>query len=136
MLNNLNLPKAAGIGTIVAIVAAIVFWFIATAISGDLIVTPPGQSMPDRVPVGAMVPSVGIGGIAGLLLAFVISKMTPNAAPVFVGTCLGALVVYGAYSFIRAEDFATGFWLNVLHIVAAIPIVGLIHKTLASSQAR
>ncbi len=136
MFDKLNLLTAAVIGTVIAILAAVVVWFIATAISGDLIVTPPGQSMPDRVPVGVMVPSVAVGGVAGLLLAFAISKLASNAATVFVGTCLVALVLYGAYSFIRAEDLATGIWLNVLHIVAAIPIVGLIRTTLATAPAQ
>ncbi len=136
MLDNLNLPKAALVGTVIGILAAIVFWFIATAISGDLIVTPPGESVPDRVPVGVMVPSVGIGGVAGLVIAFVLSKVTSNPATAFVATCLVALVLYGTYSFIRAEDLATGFWLNVLHIAAAIPIVGLLHRSLSPQSAQ
>jgi hypothetical protein len=136
MLNDLNLPRAAAAGTAMAIVAAVVFWFIATTISGDLVATAPGQSTPEPIPVGAMIPAVTLGGIAGFLIALALRKATSSPATTFVVVCLVALVPYGAYSFIQAEDISTGIWLNVLHIVAAIPIVGLVQRSLAAETAQ
>lgn len=124
--------KAALLGTIVAIAGVIVTALVADAISGPLLVTSPGAEGPEALALGAAIAGTVAGGIAGLILAAIIGRFfAAKASTVFIGICVAGLVAYGAFSFSAAEQFSTGLWLNVMHVVAAIPIVGLLLQQLS-----
>jgi len=47
-----------------------------------------------------------------------------------------ALVMYGTVPFTAAEETTTAVWLNVMHVLAALPIVGLLARQLPVARAR
>lgn len=124
--------KAALIGTIGAIVAVVIVVFIGDAVSGPLLVTPPGADAPEEVAVVAAIFSTFFGGVAGLAIAALCKKFLGNPASVFLGVCVVGLVLYGIVPFVASESVSTGVWLNIMHIAAAIPIVGSLTQALQS----
>ncbi len=119
--------KATLIGTIGALVAVTLTVLIADAISGPLMVTSPGADAPEELALSAALFGTVAGGIAGLVLAALCGRLLgAKATTAFLAICLVGLVAYGAFSFSATEEIATGAWLNAMHVVAAIPIVGLL----------
>ncbi len=127
--------RAGLIGTLVAVVAVAIAFFIGDAVSGPLMVTPPGGDAPEELVLAPAVFSTVIGGIVGLGLATLFKRVVGNPVPAFVGFCIVALIAYGAFSFTAAEEFATGVWLNVFHIAAALPIVGALARAMQGASA-
>lgn len=124
--------KSALFGTIAALVVVTVTALIADAVSGPLMVTSPGADAPEELAVGAALAATVIGGIAGLGLAALCKRFVAEPIPVFVGICIVGLVGYGIFSFTATETVAVGVWLNVMHVVAAVPIVGLLAGAIAN----
>lgn len=127
----LKLLKSGLIGTVGAVVAVAITFLIGDAISGPLLATSPGTDAPEAVAIGAALAGTVVGGIAGIILAAISKQfLGAKAAAIFVGICVVGLVAYGAFSFTATEEISAGIWLNVMHIVAAIPIVGLLVQNL------
>lgn len=118
--------KAGALGTLGAIIAVAVTFFVADAVSGPLMATPPGAEAPEAVALGAAIGGTVVGAIVGLVLAIICNRFLKKPGPVFLGVCAVGLVAYGALSFSATEEVATGLWLNIMHIAAAVPIVGLL----------
>ncbi|MDH3301753.1 MAG: DUF6069 family protein [Acidimicrobiia bacterium] len=132
-MNADSLFRSAVVGTIAAVIAVVVVYLIADAASGPLLAVPPGGDAAEEIPVGGAISATVIGGLVGTAIAFV-SGRTSRPVEVFVGVCVVGLVLYGLFALGQAEDAATGVWLNVLHIAAAIPIVGLLARWLRGRQ--
>ncbi len=128
-----SLVRSALVGTIAAIVAVIVVLLVADAVSGPLLVATPGSDVAEEVPLGGAVIFTALGGLVGMLLAWATSRFGWSAS-VFLGVCLVALVLYGIPPFSAAEETATALWLNVMHIAAAIPIVGSLYRWLTGRR--
>ena len=116
--------KATLFGTLAALVAVVAALLIGDAVSGPLLVTSPGADAPEELELGAALMATVVGAVVGLGLAALCRRLLSNGAVVFVGVCVVGLIGYGIFSFSASEEVATGVWLNVMHIVAAIPIVG------------
>ena len=116
------LARNAALGTVMALVAVAITYLIADAISGPLIATGPDGELAE-IPLGAAIFATVIGGIVGTVLALLVRKRA-KAATVFQSICAVALVLYGIFAAVQADSASTAVWLNVLHIVAAIPIIG------------
>lgn len=127
--------KAALFGIVGALVAVAIAVILGDGISGPLILTSPGADAPEELALGAALFATVIGGIAGVGLAALCRRFLDSPAPAFVGICIAGLVGYGIFSFTASEAVATGVWLNVMHIAAAIPIVGLLAAELQPSKA-
>lgn len=125
--------KAAAFGTVGALIAVAITYLIGDAISGPLMVTPPGGDAPEEVLLGAALFATVVGAVAGLVLAALSKRFLSNPASAFVGICVLGLVAYGAMTFAAGEDLATGLWLNVMHVAAALPIVGLLGKEIKTA---
>lgn len=128
-----SLVQSAAAGIVAAVVAVVVVFFIADAASGPLMANDPSGELAE-VAVGAAVVAVIIGGLVGTLIAFLVKNLS-QAAQVFLGICAVGLVLYGIFALIQADDIATGVWLNVMHIAAAIPIVGMLTRWLQGRRA-
>lgn len=123
--------KSTLIGTVVAVIGVTAAVFIADAISGPLMVTSPGAAGPEELAVGAAISGTVFGGIAGLILAALCARfLGTRATSAFLVICFVGLIAYGTFSFSASEQVATGAWLNVMHVIAAIPIVGLLTREL------
>jgi hypothetical protein len=127
-----SLGRTAIIGSVIGLIAVIVVFLIADAISGPLMANDPSGEMAD-VPLGGAIFGVVIGALVGTGLAFLL-RNAGNAANIFSGICLVALVLYGIYAFVQADDAVTGIWLNVMHIAAAVPIAGLLDVWLQNRE--
>jgi uncharacterized membrane protein len=106
-----------------------VVYFIADAVSGPLTVTPPGGDGVEEVPISAAVTFTVLGGLVGVVLALLSTRLK-RSVNVFTGICLVSLVLYGIAPFGAAESTSTAIWLNVMHLAAAIPIVGMLRQWL------
>jgi hypothetical protein len=127
-MNRNSLVQNAIVGTVVALAAVVVTFFIADAVSGPLMATDPAGAVTEVPLPGAIIGTV-IGGIVGALLALGVRNLD-RSVEAFLGVCLIGLVLYGIYAFVQAEGFAAGLWLNVMHIAAAVPIVGILTRWL------
>ena len=128
-----SLFRTAAVGIVAAVVAVVVVFLIADSASGPLLAEQPGGDGAEEVPLGGAVFGTVIGGLVGTGLAALAGRMS-RSVQVFVGTCVVALVLYGLFAFSAADDTATGIWLNVMHIAAALPIVGLLARWLQERE--
>lgn len=127
--------RAGLLATLGAVVAVAIAFLIGDAVSGPLIATSPGADAPEEIALGAALSATVVGGIAGLAMAVLAERLLPKPVPVFVGVCIVGLIAYGIFTFSASEGLAAGVWLNVTHIVAAIPIVGLLARAMQTSKA-
>lgn len=130
-----TLLKASLFGTIGALAAVAVTFLIGDAVSGPLMATSPGADAPEPVLIGAALAGTAVGAVAGIGLAALCKRFLAKPAPVFVGICVVGLIAYGAFSFAASETVSAGVWLNVMHIAAAVPIVGALLQTLSPAAA-
>ncbi len=122
------------IGMIVALVLVLVTYLVADAASGPLVVTQPGSDTPAAVPLGAALVFTMLGGAAGIGLASIVNRLgRPRST--FVAVALVALALYGIMPFAAAEQVSTAVWLNVMHVAAALPIVGLLARAFPDRSA-
>lgn len=126
-----SLLRSAVVGIVAAVGAVVITFFIADLISGPLMATQPGADGPQDVPLGGAVFGTVIGGLVGTVLAVVIARLK-GAVPIFLLVCLVGLVLYGWFALSAAETQSTGIWLNVMHIAAAVPIVGQLTRWISS----
>ena len=127
--------KAAIVGVIGAVVAVAITLLIADAVSGPLLVTAAGADVAEEAPLAGAIMFTVLGGVIGLGIAALAKRFLGNPVPVFLGICIVGLIVFGIFAFTAAEETATAIWLNVMHVVAAIPIVGLLTQALQNSDA-
>jgi len=130
-----SLLRAGGLGIIGALILVFITFLIADAVSGPLSVTPPGGDGPEALAIGDTIVPTVLGGLIGVGLAALTRRFFSNPSRVFIGICIAGLILYGIAPFSAAEETATAIWLNVMHIAAAIPIVGLLSRWLDASQA-
>ncbi len=126
-----SLLRNAVVGIVAAVGAVVITFFIADAISGPLMASQPGADGPQEVPLGGAVFGTVFGGVVGTVLAFITSRMKRSTF-VFVLICLIGLVLYGLFAWTAADNQSTGIWLNVMHLAAAVPIVGQLTRWVAS----
>ncbi len=131
---NATVAKAGAVGIAVAVVLVLVTYLVADAASGPLLVTQPGGDTPEEVPLGGALVFTAIGGAVGIVLALVANRWR-RPRTTFVAIAVAALVLYGIMPFTAAEEASTAIWLNVMHVAAAVPIVGLLARTLPAERA-
>lgn len=120
--------KAGILGTIGAVIAVAITYFIADAASGPLLVTQ--NDLTEEAPLAGALLFTALGGVLGLGIAALAKRFLGNPVPAFLGICLVGLIAFAIFPFTVAEETATAIWLNVMHIAAAIPIVGLLTQSL------
>lgn len=126
---NSSIAKTGAIGTGIAVILVVITLFIADAVSGPLLVETPGADAPEEVPIGGAVIFTILGGLVGIALAIgLLRAATPRR--IFLIVCVVGLVLYGIMPFTAAEEVGTAIWLNVMHVVAAVPIVGMLAREL------
>lgn len=121
---------AAAVGTAVALVAVAIVYGVARAFDANLEVRGPGVDTAETVPLVNALVVTALGGVVGLLLALAARRFTPWPRLAFVGVCLVLLVLDGITPFTASDRVSTGLWLNVMHLAAAVPIVGSLARAL------
>ena len=133
-MNN-TVVRAGAIGIAVALVVVVVGFLVADAGSGPLTVSMPGNDSVERITIAQVVMFTVLGGAAGIGLALAARRLSRPRAT-FVAVCAAALLLYGITPFAAAESTSTAIWLNVLHVAAAVPIVGSLVRRLPAERIR
>ncbi len=131
---NSAIAKQGGIGLIVALHVVAITYVAADAASGPLLVTQPGGDAPEAIPMGFALGFTVLGGAVGIGLAFLANRTGRPRITLVVAAAV-ALVLYGIVPFVAAEETSTAIWLNAMHLAAAVPIVGLLARSLPDRRA-
>jgi hypothetical protein len=127
------MAKQGGVGIIVALVMVLLTYLVADAASGPLLVSQPGSDTPEEVPMAIALLFTALGGAVGVGLANVASRLR-RPRTTFVAVSVVALVLYGILPFTAAEETSTAIWLNAMHVAAALPIIGLLARSLPAEH--
>jgi hypothetical protein len=108
-----------GIAAAAAVVAVLLTYASARAVSGQLLVD--GPRGPTAVPVGAAV----VATVAGALAAWAVARLSARTArPRSVFTVvIAAGLVASSVPPVTAATGATTAWLLLMHLVAAVPLI-------------
>lgn len=127
-MRSLTLLRSAIVGTGVAVLLVLAVYLVANLMDDPLMVEGPnGDSQ--KVAIPSAVLFTVLAGVAGMALA-VLTARTHRSTATFTAICLLGLVIYGSVPFLAAEATSTAIWLNVMHVAAAIPIVGTLTQWL------
>lgn len=121
----IGLAKRWAAGTALGVLLVVLAHVLAGEFSGPLVVTGVGT-----VTLGSVVGFTVLGGTVGAVLAYVIGRFTRNPRPTYVAVTLIALAGYAMVPFTAAESLGTAVWLNVFHLVVAIPVIALFTRYL------
>lgn len=99
--------------------------------SGDLVVEGPAGEMP--VPVGAVVFATLVGGLGAWGLAWLAGR-TRRPRTVLVGLVVLGLGLSSIPPVTGATTATTAGWLLLMHLVVAVPLVGLAWRLTARSR--
>ena len=131
-MNLRQLGKASAAGIALAIVFVLLTYSVARITGDPLTVSPPGATEPEQVtPVTSVVATV-IGGLVGLAIA-ALSRHSKRAKRTFLIVCGIGLFLMTFSPFAQAEQTSTAVWLNVMHLAAAAPIIGLLATPLSDA---
>lgn len=126
---NRGLVPTAAMATAVAVVLALIVYFIAQAATDNLLVDT-GGDQPEEVPAFGVVTASIVGGALGTLVAWLTGRFTSRPRQIFLVVCVFGLLLSFTNPFVAAEETATAIWLSLMHIVVAIPVVGSLARYL------
>jgi hypothetical protein len=125
-----KIAKSAAIAALLAAIVNTIVFFIATAISGDLVVLMPAE---ETLTVFQPFVLTAMLGIVGSLLVSFIAQRTANPRRTWVLSTIIAVTLYGLPPFLSA-GITTAIWFNVMHAVAALFIIPAVAKQLPESK--
>jgi hypothetical protein len=125
-----KIAKSAAIAALLAAIVNTIVFFIATAISGDLVVLMPAE---ETLTVFQPFVLTAMLGIVGSLIVSFIAQRTANPRRTWVLSTIIAVTLYGLPPFLSA-GITTAIWFNVMHAVAALFIIPAVAKQLPESK--
>jgi hypothetical protein len=125
-----KIAKSAAIAALLAAIVNTIVFFIATAISGDLVVLMPAE---ETLTVFQPFIFTAMLGIVGSLMVSFIAQRTANPRRTWVLSTIIAVTLYGLPPFLSA-GITTAIWFNVMHAVAALFIIPAVAKELPESK--
>jgi hypothetical protein len=125
-----KIAKSAAIAALLAAIVNTIVFYIATAISGDLVVLMPAE---ETLTVFQPFVLTAMLGIVGSLLVSFIAQRTANPRRTWVLSTIIAVTLYGLPPFLSA-GITTAIWFNVMHAVAALFIIPVVAKELPESK--
>ena len=125
-----KIAKSAAIAALLAAIVNTIVFFIATAISGDLVVLMPAE---ETLTVFQPFIFTAMLGIVGSLMVSFIAQRTANPRRTWVLSTIIAVTLYGLPPFLSA-GITTAIWFNVMHAVAALFIIPAVAKQLPESK--
>lgn len=127
-----GLVRRGGISTLVALAGALGTRAVADAATGGLFVDQGDGSQ--QVGAMAVVFATIIGGAAGTGLAALAGRFLARPRRAFLAVCSLGLVGYATVPFAAAETTSIAIWLNVLHLVVAVAVVGGLARFLPANR--
>lgn len=125
-MRSTSLLQSAAIGIIAAAIGVTIVFFIADAANGPLTAVGPSGDV-EEIVAGAPAFAAIFVGLIGTLVAFLLRNRS-NGAQVFMIITGVVLVLYGIWALAQADNLADGIWLNVMHVVAAVCITGMLTR--------
>jgi hypothetical protein len=125
-----KVAKSAAIAALLAAIVNTIVFYIATAISGDLVVLMPAE---ETLTVFQPFVFTAMLGIVGSLMVSFIAQRTANPRRTWVLSTIIAVTLYGLPPFLSA-GITTAIWFNVMHAVAALFIIPAVAKELPKSK--
>lgn len=125
-----KVAKSAAIAALLAAIVNTIVFYIATAISGDLVVLMPAA---ETLTVFQPFIFTAMLGIVGSLMVSFIAQRTANPRRTWVLSTIIAVTLYGLPPFLSA-GITTAIWFNVMHAVAALFIIPAVAKELPESK--
>jgi hypothetical protein len=125
-----KIAKSAAIAALLAAIVNTIVFYIATAISGDLVVLMPAE---ETLTVFQPFIFTAMLGIVGSLMVSFIAQRTANPRRTWVLSTIIAVTLYGLPPFLSA-GITTAIWFNVMHAVAALFIIPAVAKQLPESK--
>ena len=125
-----KIAKSAAIAALLAAIVNSIVFFIATAISGDLVLLMPAE---ETLTVFQPFVFTAMLGIVGSLMVSFIAQRTANPRRTWVLSTIIAVTLYGLPPFLSA-GITTAIWFNVMHAVAALFIIPAVAKELPESK--
>ncbi len=125
-----KIAKSAAIAALLAAIVNTIVFYIATAISGDLVVLMPAE---ETLTVFQPFVFTAMLGIVGSLMVSFIAQRTANPRRTWVLSTIIAVTLYGLPPFLSA-GITTAIWFNVMHAVAALFIIPAVAKELSESK--
>lgn len=117
------------IGTGIALGLVSVAYLLHQGLGETLLVAGPGTSSTE-VTFGSISGMTMLGGSVGAAIAYALGRWAPRPRATFLAICVVALAGYGVVPFMAAGTVSTAIWLNVFHAAVAIPVVGLMARSL------
>ena len=117
---------AAGTGIAVLLVASA---YLTARELADPLVVAGGE-----VSLGNVTGFTVFGASVGAALALAIRRFSRKPRSTFLVATLIALAGYAVVPFTAAESIATALWLNLFHLVVAVPVVGMLARWLPRDQ--
>lgn len=121
----MRLAKLWAAGTGIAILLVASAYLLAQEIANPLVVTGAGEVTLDNV-TGFTV----FGATVGAVLAVGIGRLSRRPRPTFLAATTIALAGYAVVPFSASESLETALWLNLFHLVVAVPVIGMLARWL------
>ena len=125
-----KIAKSAAIAALLAAIVNTIVFYVATAVSGDLVVLMPAE---ETLTVYQPFIFTAMLGIVGSLIVSFIAQRTANPRRTWVLSTIIAVTLYGLPPFLSA-GITTAIWFNVMHAVAALFIIPAVAKELPESK--
>lgn len=126
-----SLAKLWAAGTAIAIVAVALVYLLANEVAGPLVVTGAGE-----VTLSDVIGFTILGGTVGAVLTYVVGRFSHRPRMALLTVTLIALAGYAVVPFTAAETTTTAVWLNVFHVVVAIPVIGMLMRYLPKNPSQ
>lgn len=117
------------VGTSIAVVLAALVYYLARQEAGALVVAGVGE-----VTLVSVVGYTVLGGTLGAMLAFASRRFARQPRFTFLTVAVIGLAGYAVVPFTAAESLETAIWLNLIHLVVAIPVVGALDRYVSTGR--
>lgn len=124
-----DMITAGAIGTAIGIVLAVIVQLIARAADVDFVVEGFGGEI-EEVGLAQTIPAVVFGGMVLTAIALLLGRFGPAGLRLFLGVATVLLVLSFISPFRAAETSETAVSLSLMHIAAAMGIVGALARQL------
>ncbi len=124
-----HLAKLWAAGTSTAVLLIATAYLVAQVLADPLVVAGTGE-----VTLGNVTGFTVLGATVGTALAYPIRRFARRPRPTFLAVTLIALAGYAVVPITAAESVQTAIWLNIFHLVVAIPVIGILSRSLPGDR--
>lgn len=118
-----SLVRLWAVGTSMAVLLVAAAYLLANEVAGPLVVTGGKE-----ITLGNVVGFTIFGSTVGAALAYVVGRSARRPRLTFLSVTVIALAGYGVVPFTAAESAQTAIWLNIFHVIVAIPVIGMLTR--------